>query len=168
MARLTEPEIFAQLVESLRIAAECADALAINDVKGRDYFVLRENLKLVEGCCVQAMYWREDTRWSQLGMMAAECHKRAGNWLRPQRIIGSTSKTILAPKDRNEMFVKLALNLREFMKGVMSLKDTRTGRVGMILPIAQPIGRQIGAPVHITMPERIRRQGGLVVPKTVN
>ena len=84
MSALTEIEIFDRMRESLRIAAECAEALAIEDVRGREYTVLREHLKLIEGCCIQAANWREDTRWLPLGRLVAECHQKAGNWLRPQ------------------------------------------------------------------------------------
>ena len=76
MSALTEIEIFQRMRESLRIAAECAEALAIEDVRGREYTVLREHLKLIEGCCIQAANWREDTRWLPLGRLVAECHQK--------------------------------------------------------------------------------------------
>lgn len=168
MARTTEADIFAKMVESLRIAAECAEALATNDVKGRDYHTLVDCLKDVEGCCIQAATWREDTRWLPLGRLIAECHQRAGNWLRPQVHVSRLTKIKLAPKHRNEMFVMLAANLRELKRGMESLKDTKTGRVGMILPTAPAAERRIGAPVQVLLPQRIREQGGLILPKTVN
>lgn len=168
MGRLSEQEIFDRLRESLRIAAECSEALAIDDVKGREYVVLREHLKLIEGCCIQAATWREDARWLGLGRLAAECHKRAGDWLRPQLHVSRMAKVKLAPKHRNEMFVMLAANLREFMKGVDTLKDAKTGHIGMVLPKPPEMGRQVGAPVQVLLPERIRKQGGLLLPKTMH
>lgn len=168
MGRLTESEIFERMVESLRIAAESAEMLATDDVKGRNYETLREHLKLIEGCCIQAATWRDDARWLPMGRLVAECHQRAGNWLRPQVHVSRIGKVKLAPKHRNELFVMLASNLREFMRGVLSLKDDKTGQVGMVLPKAPPAERRIGAPVQVLLPERIRRQGGLILPKTVN
>lgn len=168
MGRLTEREIFSRLVESLRIAAECADALAINDMDGRDYATLREHLRLIEGCCQQASAWREDTRWLMLGRYAAECHARAGNWLRPAVNPLTLAKVKLAPVHRNEMFTMLAATLHEFLRGAMTLKDGKTGKVGMILPTAPAAERRVGAPVQVLLPERIRRQGGLIVPRTIN
>ena len=78
------------------------------------------------------------------------------------------TKVKLAPKHRNEMFVMLAANLREFLRGVNSLKDSKTGQLGMILPTAPAAERRIGAPVQVLLPERIRRQGGLIMPRTIN
>lgn len=156
------------MTESLRIAAECAEALATNDVEGRDYYSLREHLKLIEGCCIQAATFREDTRWLPLGRTVIEAWQRAGNWLRPQQHALLNHKVKLAPKHRNEMFVMLAANLREFHKGMLSLKDSKTGKSGMILPTASAAERRIGAPVQVLMPARIRQQGGLILPKTVH
>ncbi len=163
MSALTEVEIFARLVESLREASEAAEELSTRDVKGPAYSRLREHLMLIEGSCRQASAWRQDTRWLDLGQLAAECHKRAGGWLRGHKDTITKIRTPLAMKTKNQNFLMLAQNLRFFLKGVEKLKDAKTGRVGMILPAMPAANRRIGAPV----PGHSLTSGGIIVPRTL-
>ena len=82
MSDLTEIEILDRMRSSLREAIQCANILASSPRKGPTYNKLREHLGLVEGCCRQMSAWREDTRWLPIGRLMAECHQKAGNWLR--------------------------------------------------------------------------------------
>ena len=95
--------------------------------RGPTYKKLRENLKLIEGCCRSLSACREDTRWLPVGMMMAEAHRRAGDWLRQYP---RTEQLNYA----HPLFNRLAENLRAGLKAAEDLRDKATGRVGMILP----------------------------------
>lgn len=153
MGALTEIEIFDVMLENLRLAAEASDELAIIDMKGAAYNRLREALALVEGACRQASAWREDTRWLTMGQLAAQCHQKAGGWLRGHKDAVTLIRTPLAAKQKNKMFVLLAQNLRFFLKGVENLKDNKTGRVGMILPEVPNLGRPQGTLIANSVPK---------------
>ena len=157
MGALTEPEIFDCLIENLKIAVEASDDLAVIDMKGPAYNRLRGALALVEGACRQASAWREDTRWLELGRLAAQCHQKAGGWLRGHKNPVTLIRTPLAPKHKNQMFVMLASNLRFFLLGVERLRNERTGRTGMILPDVPNLGRPTGAAIG----------GSIILPATM-
>jgi hypothetical protein len=157
MGALTEPEILDCLVENLRLAAECAETLATSPRKGPPYDRLRQHLHLVEGACRQASVWREDTRWLILGKLMAECHQKAGGWLRGFKD-ESGARVSFAEGVRNPLFLMLANNLRAAQKGAEDLKGKATGRRGMILPDVLP------GPHRDTRPTGWTRNGSIIVP----
>jgi hypothetical protein len=138
MSDLSEADVFQTLVDNLKQAIQAADDLTTLDRRGPAYHNLREALRVIEGCCRQASAFREDTRWLPLGMLAHECHQKAGKWLRGDKNLYTGVRTPIALREKNELFAMLAMNLRNFLKGVESLKDSKTGRVGMILPEEKP------------------------------
>src|ERR1700687_4447619 len=112
MGRLTETEIFDCLKTNLRLAAQSCDKLAVSPRKGPTYVKLRDELRLVEGACGQAAFWRGgDARWLKIGLFMAEAHKRAGGWLRGEKQPAGPSIK-LAPAEMHPLFKKLAENLR--------------------------------------------------------
>lgn len=134
MGALTEREIFSCLSENFRLAAESCDELARVPAKGPVYLKLREQLKLIEGACRQAAYWRGDSRWLRVGLLMAEAHKRAGGWLRGIKD-SKTGRTIkVAPGHLHPLFVMLGDNLRQARASAERLRTAATGRVGLILP----------------------------------
>ncbi len=157
MARLTEIEIFDRMQESLRAAEQACRDLATSPIKGPNYEILRKHLGLIEGCCRQASVWREDTRWLPIGMMMAEAHRRAGDWLRGIKLPDGGRRS-LAPGEMHPNFVKLAENLKALLVSVARLKTARTGRRGMILP--QPMV----APHRDFRPVQVRTPGGVFLP----
>lgn len=169
MGALTEVEIFACLRENFRLAAQYCEDLAKLPAKGPTYIKLRESLKLLEGCCKQASAWREDTRWLGFGLMMAECHKRAGDWLRGI----TTDEGVhikLAPRHINQLFSMLAENLRGLAAIAEKCRTDRTNKVGMILPEVQraPLrtqGRQVS--VLLPQPKPNISPNGLLLPHGV-
>ena len=167
MGKLTEVEIFDCMRSNLRAAASLCEDLARSPVRGPNYSKLRDALKLIEGCCRQASAWREDTRWLNIGMVIAEAHKRAGGWLRGQKIDGVKIKT--AESVMQPLFRMLAENLRAIEKLTEQTKTGRTGRVGMILPemLAPPIRTQ-GRAVTVQLPNGMKKTAsGLILPASL-
>lgn len=152
MANLTEPEIIDCLITNFRLAAESSDALAKLPAKGPTYRRLREELKLCEGASRQLAYWREDARWLQIGLYMEECHKRAGGWLRTHQPA--------------RLFSMLAENLRAGLARAQDLKDSKTGKVGAILPKPQEGPHRDTKPVAVNnLPaDMVTRPSGLIVP----
>lgn len=155
MVQRTEQEIFDCLAENFRLAAELCDKLATSPRRGRIYNEFRRTLKICEDNCRLAAYWRQDARWLQIGLMMEEAHKRAGKWLRGEKMTdtrtGQFQGVVLYPR---QLFNKLAENLRAGHKKSIELRDKKTNRVGMILPKPQraPIrtsGRQIVVPADL-------------------
>lgn len=160
MGQLTEADIFECLSENFRLAAEDCEKLARSPRKGPTYKALRDKLELLEGACRQASYWRQDTRWLQIGMFMAQCHERAGEWLRGIKVPGKP-RIKLAPGHLHPNFVKLAENLRAAQVKAEEFRTKATGKVGTILPEVQP------APHRDTTPTGWRRsQGGIIVPES--
>lgn len=162
MGALTETEIFSQLSQNFNLAAEHCEDLAKLPAKGPTYRKLIQELKLIEGCCRQASAWREDTRWLNIGLMMAEAHKRAGDWLRGYKTDGVRIK--IAEGQLHPMFMKLAENLRAGQKLAEQFRTQRTGRVGMILPEPLP------GPFRETRQHRVmlpRTPGGIIIPSGV-
>ena len=145
------------MVDNLRTAIDCCEKLATAPRKGRLYDRFRDALKLVEGCCDQASVWRQDTRWLPLGMMMAEAHKRAGEWLRGTKMPNGTRRPI-PHGEQHPLFVMLAENLCGLLKVAEEFRTKATGRVGMILP-------EVGAPF---MDGMVRRESGLLIPARLN
>lgn len=151
MGALTEPEIFSCLTENFRLAAQHCEDLAKLPRKGPTYKKLRDELKLIEGAARQAAYWRQDTRWLQIGMMMAEAHKRAGGWLRGIRSDNGMWRK-LPPGVLHPYFMKLAENLRAGQKLAEQFRDARTGIIGTILPPAY------------SRPSVRKSNGGVILP----
>ncbi len=156
MSDLTEIEIFDCMTDNIKLAVDCCEKLARDSVRGEHYEKLRDALGLIEGCCQQASAHREDTRWLNIAPIFAECHKKAGDWLRGYKVNGETIH--LAFGELNLNFVALAKGLRQALRVIESLRDSRTGQRGPILPEApKEIGRQ---PSNY----QIKRPSGLIVP----
>ena len=162
MGALTEAEIFSCLAENFKSAAQhCAD-LAKLPRKGPTYRKLREELKLLEGSCRQAAYWRGDARWLRIGMYMEEVHQRAGSWLRgykrPDGIKVTHREGTLHP-----LFMKLAENLKAGFEAAEKLRTERTGIKGPIVPKPEAGPHRDTRPVQVRLPER-RTNSGLIIP----
>lgn len=158
MGNLTEAEIFDCLSTNFRLAAEDCDKLATRPRKGRAYSSLRDRLELIEGACRQAAYWREDSRWLQIGLFMAEAHKRAHEWLRGIKVPGSPVRVKVAPGHMHPLFLKLAEHLRAAQIRAEEFRTKATGKVGTILPAPQ------AAPSRDTVPTGWTKAGSLYVP----
>lgn len=132
MSTLTEAETYDRLSSAIGEARDACKNLAVRSVQGRDYASLRDSLALIEGCCRQMAAFRGDYRWLPVGMQIAECHKRAGSWLRGYEDKGVQVKW--EPGTMNKMFVMLGQVLEQL--GVMAekIRTERTGINGPILP----------------------------------
>lgn len=166
MGRLTETEIFDQMVTSFRVAAELADDLAKIPLKGPTYNRLRTELRLIEGCCKQASTWREDTRWLDYGKFAAECHKRAGDWLRGIKMPDG-SRVKLSAGTMHPAFTMLAEILRKLLRVAEDTKTKATGKVGMILPATLAAPHRDTKPVGYRAPPNLTK-GGIIIPDSVS
>lgn len=152
MGALTEPEIFSCLTENLRLAAEDCRVLAWHPRRGLVYARFCKSLKLVEGACRQAYYWRDyDSRWLYLGLKMEETHRRAGNWLREY-----TSKD--GRKVAHPLFIKLADVLEAAYRDAERVRTMATFRVGPILPAIGPDPHRDTRPVQVMTP------GGIILP----
>ena len=151
MGALTETEIFDCLKSNLRSAAADCDLIARQPVSGPIFDRMRKSLKLVEGACRQAAYWREDARWLPLGIKMEEAHQRARTWLHRPSV---SSK---------KLFTKLGDVLRQLLRDIERLEFMATGRVGAILPKPQPGPHRDTRPVAVMLPER-RSAGGIILP----
>ena len=152
MSDLTEREIFDCLATNFKLAAEHCDDLAKLPRKGPTYLKLREELRLLEGACRQAAYWRGgDARWLSLAWCMDQALKRAGSWLRGYKLPDGTHVTH-REGTLHPLFTKLAVNLRGGQAASEYLRTARTGVSGPILP--KPI---------TTHHER-RTPSGLIIP----
>ena len=166
MGALTEPEIFDQMNASFRTAIELADKLATLPLKGLNYDALRKNLRLIEGCCKQANTWREDTRWLMFMKMTAECHQRAGDWLRGIKLPDG-SRVKLNEGTLHPAFVMLAENLRAMHKAAELIRTQKTNRIGMILPDMLPAPHRDTRPVGYMPPPKVS-SGGIILPNSAS
>jgi hypothetical protein len=159
MGDLSEIEVLDCLKTNLRLAAQSCDKLAVSPRKGPAYVALRDQLRLTEGACRQVAYFRGgDTRWLKIGMFMAECHKRAGNWLRGTKQPNG-ARVKVAPGQIHPLFTKLALNLRAAYAKAEELRTKRTNSIGPIMPVMGP------APHRDTRPAGWSRSpGGLIGP----
>lgn len=160
MGDLTEPEIFDCLSDNFRKAAQLCEDLARHPRKGPNYLSLRDSLKLIEGACRQAAYWREDSRWLKIGLLMEEAHKRAGEWLRGVKMPNG-ARVKLAEGHLHPCFVQLADNLRKGHAKAEEFRTRATGRLGTILPVVAP------GPHRDTRPVGYRRASGLFIPAGV-
>lgn len=160
MGQPTEQEIFDCLATNFRLAAENCEKLAVSPKRGQIYRALIENLKLIEGAARQAGYYRGgDARWLQIGLMVAEAHKRAGDWLRGVKQLGGGYRKI-PEGQRHPLFMKLAEHLRTGQKKSEGLRDKRVNRTGPILPVMlQPTSQRETTPIGWR-----KTASGLVLP----
>ncbi len=174
MGYLQEQIILDKLIDSLRIAAQAADDIAVRPKRGRTYRELRDALADVEGCCRQMAHWRGQYNWLNLGKVMAEAHKRAGGWLRgiPYDVQTPEGGTVVRHKpiamgEKHPLFVKLAENLRFCRELAVKLRDKATGVIGAVLPEPVNNGRRVGAPVSVAglPPGMLRTASGLIVPQ---
>lgn len=160
MARLTEQEIFDCISTNAKLAAEHCDDLAKLTRKGPTYDLLRKELKLIEGACRQAAYFRQDARWLPIGLMMEEAHTRAGEWLRGvKQPMGGRRR--IPEGQLHPLFVKLADNLRALHARMESLRTKATNRVGMILPKPRAAPHRDTVPVGYT-----KSMGGVIIPQS--
>jgi hypothetical protein len=160
VGQFSEVEVLDCLKSNLRLAAQSCDQLAVSPSKGPIYQGLRDQLRLVEGACRQIAYCRGgDARWLRIGLYMAECHKRAGEWLRGVKQPSGVRMKV-APGHMHPLFLKLAQNLRAAYDKAEELRTKRTNRVGPILPVPGV------APHRDTRPAGWSRSpSGLVVPR---
>lgn len=147
----SEQQIFDMMWQSFGLAIDACEKLSVMSRKGLPYEQLRTNLHLIEGCCRQAAVWRGgDARYLPIGVFMANCHNRAGDWLRGHKdpITGYPIALPLGVKNRN--FVELASYLRWAENRCREFQEQKTGRTGVILPqsITAAAPRRIGAPVQ--------------------
>lgn len=165
MSDLSEVEIIDRMRSSLREAIQAAEVLAVASRKGPTYNKLREHLGLVEGCCRQLSVYREDTRWLPIGKLMADCHAKAGGWLRGYKDPKTGIRHHLAGKTQNPLFLMLAANLKAIYQVAETVRTQRTGKVGMILPALPKAERRAGAPVQVLLPNGMASTpGGLILP----
>lgn len=148
MTDLTECEIFDCLSENFRLAAECCEKLAVSPKTGPIYRKLREQLRLCDGACRQAAYWRGDARWLYIGRDCIEAWHRSGKWLREYR--GPEGRRVAHP-----LFLKLAEVLRAGAKNAERLRTAATYKIGPIVPEPLPGPHRDTRPVSM---------GGLILP----
>lgn len=147
----SEQQIFDMMWQSFGLAIDACEKLSVASRRGLPYEQLRNNLHLIEGCCRQAAIWRGgDSRYLPIGMFMANCHQRAGDWLR-----GTVDKTTgmpiaLPPGARNQNFVELAAYLKWASDKCREFHEQKTGRSGIILPqsMMRAPERRIGSPVQ--------------------
>jgi len=133
MGDLTEREIFDCLETSFREAREEAENLARSPRRGPHYKNFRDKIRLVEGACRQASYWREDTRWLDIAQWCGVVHKHCGEWLRGIKVKGGP-RVKIAEGQLHPLFLRCAARLEAARLWTVELRDKATGHVGMILP----------------------------------
>ena len=178
MGVLTETEIFSCLRENFKLASEHCELLAKIPRKGPTYRLLREELKLIEGCCRQIAHWRQDTGWRdgespdkpagwlRIGMQMAQAHESAGTWLRGVKF-GRGPRRPLPPGKMHPMFMALAAALRALAVNTEILRMNRTGRVGVIVPPFANLARNVSHSAVALPPGMSRSPGGLLIPSGV-
>ena len=149
MGALTEVEIFDCLTSNLRRAADMAERLGREPKKGPNYLEFRAAVRLVESACKQVSVWRQDTRWLAVAFKMAECHKRAGDWLRGIKM-PSGGRRLLRQGELHPVFMALAGALRAYAKDVDNLRNRKTGKSGMILPKPLEGPHRDTRPVHVS------------------
>lgn len=152
MGALTEVEIFDRLHHSFGRAADCCDKLAKLPAKGPTYVVLRNELKLLEGACRQAGFWRGDSRWFAIGRRMEVVHQCAGDFLRQHNPPAA--------------FIQLGQLLRQLAWIADNVKNARTERRGDILPTPKPDPHRDTRPVQV--PAGSLTAGGIFVPSGVS
>ena len=147
MGDLTEREIFDCLETNFRLAAEDAEKLATTPRRGPIYHEFRAKLELIGGACRQAAYWRQDSRWFQFDAWAHAVHQACGEWLRGIKPKDGGPRVKLAEGQLHPNFRAAANRLRVMHAIAIEFRDKATGKVGMILPVAQRAPHRDTVPV---------------------
>lgn len=156
---LTESEVIDRMKTSLGEAIQASSDLAVRSEGGRPYARLRDNLALIEGCCRQMAMFRGDGSWLPFGVYMAECHKRAGGWLRGYTKNGM--HIVYAPGHLNEAFVSLAAQLTAIRQAVDVKQTAKTGTLGPVLPATPSEERRVGRPAFSNKAKR----SALILPR---
>jgi hypothetical protein len=173
MGYLREGEILDKLIDSLRIAAQASDDIAIRPKKGRTYRELRDALLEAESACRQMGHWRAQDNWLRLGTYMAGAVQKAGDWLRgvpyyvdlPEGGVVKRHRPITLG-EKHPLFVSLSAALREAKRQAEKLRDSATGVIGPALRPLPREERRPGAPVRVILPPgMIKTQSGLIVPQ---
>ena len=164
MGALTEREIFDQMTSQLKSAVDACVHIAKHDRRGWHYDRLRKALALVAGCCRQAAYWRGDARWLNTAMVCAQAHQRTGDWLRGFKDPISGRRIMYSKKDITDLFTAMAANLAALHNAAVDLRDKKTGKAGMILPIVKEGPHRETRPVSVDGVKFRELTSGLVVP----
>lgn len=165
MSDLTEREVLDRLETAIGDAVDACQTLAVHSIAGDPYNKLRQNLALIEGCCRQLAAFRLDTRWLPYGRMAAECHARAGGWLRGFKHAETGERIAVAAGQKNRLFIMLGVNLLDMRVAVLKLFNDKTNVLSKpILPIIGET-RRIGRPAFdpkpkLILPPRLRTANG--------
>ena len=122
-----EKEVFEIIRENLRLGAEAAREIATQERSGLQYMRLRHHLKETEDACRQAMWFREDARWSEISLKFEQCHQVARRWLDP-----ATVKS-------KKVFAALSDALGWLLTYCERLWTMRTNRIGIIADIDRPV-----------------------------
>jgi len=160
---LTEADVISRLKSSMREAIQASNDLAVKSRLGAPYQRLRDHLALIEGCCRQLAAFRDDATWLPFGIFAAECHKRAGSWLRGKTIGGDAGQVHIFKTDheKNQLFVKLAEMLTHILEAVDIKTNAATHTVGAILPKPPAEERRTGRPAF---DHSVKRKPTLIIP----
>lgn len=167
MGALTEVEIFDCMATNLALAADCCDQMATRPTRGVPFIKFREACANVEGACRQASQWRSDTRWLPMGLMMEKCHQLALKWITGLKVEPRRPRIAVSERDKHQGFVKMAENLRFAAEAMEILKNSKTGKIGMILPdTSRGPTRTQGRPMQVLLPEGMSaRPSGLIVPR---
>lgn len=139
-----------------REAIEACKELAVRS-RGNPYKRLIDALHNIEGSCRVLGTQRGDYSWLPIGLKVAECHKRAGGWLRGRVIQGIY--LVQSPTELNQNFVMLGAVLQVLLDGIDKKYTAKTGKVGAVLPKPPTEERRMGRP-GLTQPKR----RSLIVP----
>lgn len=167
MGALTEVEIFDCIATNVAIAADCCDQMATRPTRGVPFIKFREACANVEGACRQASQWRSDTRWLPMGLMMEKCHQLALKWITGFKAEPRRPRIAVSERDKHQGFVKMAENLRFAAEAMKILKNSKTGKIGMILPdTSRGPTRTQGRPMQVLLPEgMLARPSGIIVPR---
>ena len=162
MAHLTENEVADRMRSSLKEAIQACKDLAVKSRAGAPYDRLRDNLALIEGSCRQMAAFRGDATWLPFGMYMAECHKRAGGWLRGY--VDNGIHVTWSPGHINKVFVTLAAQLVAVLDALDVKVDAKTGVNGPVLPERPAAERRVGAPVSMSGIIQPAPKPALIIP----
>lgn len=140
-----------------REAIEACKELAVRS-RGNPYKRLIDALHNIEGSCRVLGTQRGDYSWLPIGLKVAECHKRAGGWLRGRVIHGIY--LVQSPTELNQNFVMLAQVLQLLLDGIDKKYTAKTGKVGPVLPTPPAEERRVGRPAFA----QTKKKPSLILP----
>ena len=158
MSDLTEVEIIDCMKTSLKSAANhCRQLakLANGELpnQGSTYDALREDFKLIEGCCQQLTHWRENYKWNVFSAKIVELR----GW--SLKFLDGTAKSC-------KKFLDLANLFDLFLTIAEDLERRAHGARGPILPALLPDPNVRHRPVQVLTTPRgeLVTQGGIILP----